>query len=566
MAIFHLSTKPISRSAGRSAVAAAAYRTKSVLLDERQGLLHDYTKRTGVPFEKLVLPEGADEAHWTRERLWNAAEFAEVRKDARTAREWEIALPEELSANDRKELALGFARELAQRYGCAVDVGIHTPGKGGDRRNHHAHLLATTRVVMGIALGEKTAIELSDAKRLSLGLGQGRQEIEQVRALWAERTNQALVKQGQEARIDHRSLAVQHGVALTAGDVIRAAALDRMPEPKLGWKASAIERRGEKTERGNQLREVRRENALRKVLSQKVARIEELSRKVGQYLSQGAQQIRKRFVRTPQQLVTGDRLERREESTPNDLRRTQAGAERERARQLQQAKELARQEAKAEAVRARAQVLWEQTPSGVAERTVAKRCEDDRERTVEYRANIDRIEKELAQWKKSHRLLSIVAENVALKTQLQDAIQQAADHESHSQRAVGELEELAARKAVAWPALERQAVEDVKPIAVRLTPNQAWMLLQDSLEIKGRAAAETFEELQKGSAPVSLGNRLMKLQYRENEGFVCLLRQMTKPSLDQRLADLQRQQHRAQVRARQAEIERKRPNRELERD
>jgi len=172
-------------------------------------------------------------------------------------------LPEELSPDDRKALALGFARELAQRYGCAVDVGIHTPGDGGDRRNHHAHLLATTRVVMGTFLGEKTAIELSDAKRLSLGLGQGRQEIEQVRALWAERTNQALTKQGQEARIDHRSLAVQHGEALTAGDIIRAAALDRMPEPKLGWKASAMERRGVETERGDQLRAVQRENAER---------------------------------------------------------------------------------------------------------------------------------------------------------------------------------------------------------------------------------------------------------------------------------------------------------------
>lgn len=145
------------------------------------------------------------------------------------------------------------------------------------------------------------------------------------------------------------------------------------------------------------------------------------------------------------------------------------------------------------------------------------------------------------------RLLSIVAENVALKTQLQDAIQQAADHESHSQRAIGELEVFAARKVVAWPALERQAIVDVKPIAVRLTPNQAWMLLQDSLEIKGRAAAETLEELQKGSGSVSLGNGLMKLQYRGDEGFVCFLRQMTKPSLDHRLADLQQQQHRAQA-------------------
>jgi len=293
VAIFHLSTKPISRSAGRSAVAAAAYRTKSVLLDERQGLLHDYTKRSGVPFEKVVLPEGADEAHWTRERLWNAAEFAEVRKDARTAREWEIALPEELSAENRKELALSFARELAQRYGCAVDVSIHTPGKEGDRRNHHAHLLATTRVVARSALGDKVAIELSDAKRLSLGLGQGRQEIEQVRALWAERTNQALAKQGQETRIDHRSLAAQHGEALTAGDVIRAAALDRMPETKLGWKASAMERREKdpiQTERGDQLRAVRAENAKRVGLLVRLRELVNL-RELGMAAMERAKQI-----------------------------------------------------------------------------------------------------------------------------------------------------------------------------------------------------------------------------------------------------------------------------------
>jgi len=264
VAIFHLSTKPISRSAGRSAVAAAAYRTQARLVDERQGLTHDYERRSGVEHTEIVLPKGAGE--WTRERLWNAAEFAEVRKDARTAREWELALPEELTPEARQALVVGFARELTQRYGCAVDVAVHAPGKEGDRRNHHAHLLATTRVVSGSALHDKVAIELSDAKRLSLGLGQGRQEIEQVRALWAERTNQALAKQEVEARIDHRSLAVQHGEALTAGDVIRAAVLDRMPETKLGWKASAMERREKnpvRTDRGDQLRAVRVENAKR---------------------------------------------------------------------------------------------------------------------------------------------------------------------------------------------------------------------------------------------------------------------------------------------------------------
>src|SRR3546814_7097626 len=74
-----------------------------------------------------------------RERLWNAAELAETRKNATVAREYEIALPVELSADERRELALGLAREISERHGVAVDVSIHAPGREGDQRNHHAH-------------------------------------------------------------------------------------------------------------------------------------------------------------------------------------------------------------------------------------------------------------------------------------------------------------------------------------------------------------------------------------------------------------------------------------------
>lgn len=266
MAIYHCHVKPLSRSSGRSAVAACAYRTGTRLLDERQGLTHDYTRRSGVEHAEVVLPAGADHEYWTRERLWNAAEAAEVRKDARTAREWEIALPEELGPEARRRLALDFAREIAARYGCAVDVAVHAPGREGDERNHHAHLLATTRVVEERSLGEKVAIELSDRKRLSLGLGQGRQEIEAVRALWAGRANQALAEQGSPERIDHRSLAAQREEAERAGDVERAERLDRAPEIKLGWRAAAMERRDILTGRGDQLRAVSEENTRRIVL------------------------------------------------------------------------------------------------------------------------------------------------------------------------------------------------------------------------------------------------------------------------------------------------------------
>lgn len=256
----------------------------------RQGLTHDYTHRFGVEHEHLVLPEGADAVYWTREQLWNAAEFAEVRKDGRTAREWQLAIPEEFQTKEeRQKLALTFARELAGRYGCAVDVGIHLPDRKGDQRNHHAHLLATTRVVAGEGLGDKTLIELSDAKRLSMGLGQGRQEIEQIRALWAERANQALEKKGREERIDSRSLVAQQQEALTAGDIIRAAVLDRMPEIKMGWKATAMERRRSEpiqTERGDQLRAIRQENSLRKTFTEQIAKLKDKLQQIAQFVAQ----------------------------------------------------------------------------------------------------------------------------------------------------------------------------------------------------------------------------------------------------------------------------------------
>ncbi|MGP8170498.1 MobA/MobL family protein, partial [Rhodoblastus sp.] len=98
MAIYHLSMKPIARSSGRSAVASAAYRSGECLTNERDGLTHDFTRRNGVEHSEIVIPQGV-EADWAKDRsdLWNASEQAENRKDARVAREFEIALPHELN-------------------------------------------------------------------------------------------------------------------------------------------------------------------------------------------------------------------------------------------------------------------------------------------------------------------------------------------------------------------------------------------------------------------------------------------------------------------------------------
>lgn len=239
MAIYHCTTKPISRSAGRSAVAAAAYRSASCLTDERTGMVHDYTRKQGVISAVVLLPDGGTAP---RSELWNAAEAAERRKDGRTAREWIVALPSELEADARQDLAHAFGADLARRYGVAVDVAIHQPDEAGDQRNHHAHILTTTRQAQldgtgRLQLGDKATLEQSDKKRRDQGLGASRDEIKQIRARWAELANQALARAGQSERIDHRSYADQ--------------GLDKVASTHLGPTASAMERRGERTERGD---------------------------------------------------------------------------------------------------------------------------------------------------------------------------------------------------------------------------------------------------------------------------------------------------------------------------
>ena len=222
MALYHLSVKPVSRSGGRSAVAAAAYRTAETLHDARQGVTHDYERKRGVEARMLLMPHSGGVATfegdgWTaeRERLWNAAEAAEKRRDARVAREYELALPCELDAHGRRRLVMAFAGELARRHGVAVDAAIHAPGREGDQRNWHAHVLATTRRAEAGSLGEKAGIELSDTARAKLGLGRAADEIEGLRAVWGGLVNRALEQARVSERVDHRSYARQGRGALT---------------------------------------------------------------------------------------------------------------------------------------------------------------------------------------------------------------------------------------------------------------------------------------------------------------------------------------------------------------
>ena len=199
MAIFHLQVNTVSRSAGRSATAAAAYRAGEKIVDERTGEIHDYTRKGGVEASALFAPAGSPEWAADRAQLWNAAEDAEKRKNSTVAREFVIALPAELSAGERQGLACEFGRALVERHGVAVDVCIHAPGKDGDERNHHAHILMTTRRMTPEGLAEKTR-ELDNQRS---------GEVEHWRQEWASMANRALERAGRSERIDHRTLAEQ---------------------------------------------------------------------------------------------------------------------------------------------------------------------------------------------------------------------------------------------------------------------------------------------------------------------------------------------------------------------
>ena len=206
MASYHCSVKPVSRGAGRSGTAAAAYRAGVCLKDERTGEVHDYTRKQGVEHTELIFPHGVN---MSREELWNAAEGAEKRKDARIAREFELALPAELTPKQRRELATNFAKNLVDRYGVAADVAIHEPSRNGDQRNHHAHILITTRKISVQGLGEKTDLEREDKALRAQGKPSGRKQIEALRADWATRCNRTLERAGHEARVSHKSLEAQ---------------------------------------------------------------------------------------------------------------------------------------------------------------------------------------------------------------------------------------------------------------------------------------------------------------------------------------------------------------------
>ena len=206
----HASAKQIQRSKGRSSVAAAAYRSGICLTDDRTGLVHDYTKKSGVEFCRIYTPDNAPPWAADRQALWNACEAKENRSNSCTARELEIGFPHEFNAMQRREAGNKICRELMQRYGCAVDISYHNPSQTGDQRNYHAHILFTTRGFVESTKDGWSAKKYREFNNDRIVVDgekttRGKQEIVSLRDFTAKQFNLIAERDGIDLQVEHLS-------------------------------------------------------------------------------------------------------------------------------------------------------------------------------------------------------------------------------------------------------------------------------------------------------------------------------------------------------------------------
>lgn len=302
MAIYHCSVKNISRSSGKSAVASASYRAGEKLEDRETGLTHDYTHKTEVAYSEIILCENAPREYQDRETLWNAVEEVEKQSNARLAREWEVALPHELTLEQSKELVRGYAQSLADE-GMCVDVNIHW--KEG---NHHAHIMGTTRPIKengewgqkekkaykldengqkipqidpqtgeqkigarGRKMWQRETVEANDWNKT--------EKVEEWRERWAEHCNRYLEK---EQQIDHRSFERQ--------------GIERIPTIHEGYVARQMEEKGQTAERCEINRDINAANIQLSALEHQqnlfTRLLEQLKERVREALNERLQRLR----------------------------------------------------------------------------------------------------------------------------------------------------------------------------------------------------------------------------------------------------------------------------------
>nr|HAZ5017134.1 MobA/MobL family protein [Enterococcus faecium] len=268
MAIYHLSIKIISRGKGKSAVAAASYRSGEKIKNEYDGIVHDFTRKGGIAHTEILLPRNAPQEFASRSVLWNSVEKIEKSKNSQLAREIEIALPKELSREKQIELVRKYVKENFVKVGMCADVALHDKNDG----NPHAHILLTMRPLNEDktwgAKSKKEYILDKNGEKIKLKNGNYKtrkinttdwneqEKAEEWRKAWADITNKYLEENSIQEKVDHRSYQRQ--------------GIEQIPTIHLGVSATQMEKKGIATDRGNINREIKHQNAILREISRRI--------------------------------------------------------------------------------------------------------------------------------------------------------------------------------------------------------------------------------------------------------------------------------------------------------
>ncbi|CYV41322.1 MobQ family relaxase [Streptococcus suis] len=273
MAIYHLSIKIISRGKGKSAVAASAYRSGEKIKNEYDGIVHDFTRKGGIAYTEILLPQNAPQEFSNRSVLWNSVEKIEKSKNSQLAREIEIALPKELNREKQIELVREYVKENFVKVGMCADIALHDKNDG----NPHCHILLTMRPLNEDTTwgakskkeyildenGEKIKLKNGNYKSRKINTTDWNEQdkAEQWRKAWADITNKYLEENSIQGKVDHRSYQRQ--------------GIEQIPTIHLGVSATQMEKKGIATDRGNINRKIKHQN---KILREIARRIKALMR------------------------------------------------------------------------------------------------------------------------------------------------------------------------------------------------------------------------------------------------------------------------------------------------
>lgn len=271
---FHFSVNIISRGKGKSAVASAAYISGEKIKNEWDGVTHDYTRKQGVISKEIFLPDHAPKEYKDRKTLWNSVELFEKNSNAQLARNFIISLPKELSIEENKKMIEDYIQTNFVKEGMIVDLAIHDESREGNQ-NIHAHIMTIVRPINEDGTwGQKSKKEyILDEKgekilnkngkpktrKVELTTWNDKVNVEKWRENFSDLCNKYLERAGAEKRVDHRSFKRQ--------------GIKQIPTIHLGASASAMERKGIRTEKGDINREIKKQNELLKNIGNEIKKI-----------------------------------------------------------------------------------------------------------------------------------------------------------------------------------------------------------------------------------------------------------------------------------------------------